>query len=273
MITFSVLSLCRKRSRSSHLAVSARTIITLVMAVWLTYGCAALIPPERQLDPEAEQTAARLRRINAELNRFKCVGKLTLVLPAQANQSFRAAMAGQLRQRLRIDMFAPFGGAAGTVSSDGEHLFVVMHPTREYHIKRFGSGSLRRFIQMDVTVEDLLEMMVGRIPMADGLFARTEQDDDGHDSYLVLVDHRNRIRQRITLDDSLMPVRSEWFDRSQQLDYTLAIVGRQVVAGFVLPERIDLASAQGGRLSVLLERYEANAQLDQKLFVPAKPSL
>jgi hypothetical protein len=147
-----------------------------------------------------------------------------------------------------------------------------MHPTREYHIKRFGSGSLRRFIQMDVTVEDLLEMMVGRIPMADGLFARMEQDADGNDSYLVLVDHRNRIRQRITLDDSLMPVRSEWFDRSQQLDYTLAIVGRQVVAGFVLPERIDLASAHGGRLSVLLERYEANAQLDQKLFVPAKPS-
>jgi hypothetical protein len=230
-----------------------------------------LIPPERQLDPVGGQTAAQLRRINTELTRFKCVGKLTLVLPAQATQSFRAAVAGQLRQRLRIDMFAPFGGAAGTVSSDGDHLFVVMHSTREYHRKRFGSGSLRRFIQMDVTVEDLLEMMVGRIPMADGLSARTEQDADGYDSYLVLVDHRNRIRQRIAMDDSLMPVRSEWFDRSQQLAYTLTIIGRQVVAGFVLPERIDLASAHGGRLSLVLERYEANVQLNQKLFVPAKP--
>ncbi len=272
MIPFSDLSLCRKRSRSSHSAISARTFIALAMVVWLTSGCALLIPPERDLDPEAEQTAARLRRINAELTRFKCVGKLTLVLPAQTNQSFRAAMAGQLRQRLRIDMFAPFGGAAGTVSSDGNHLFIVMHPTREYHRKRFGSGSLRRFIQMDVTVQDLLEMMVGRIPMADGLSARTEQDANGYGRFLVLVDHRNRIRQRITLDDSLMPVRSEWFDHGQQLDYTLTIDGRQVVDDFVLPERIDLASAHGGRLSVVLERYEANVHLDQELFVPAKPS-
>ena len=70
----------------------------------------------------------------------------------------------------------------------------------------------------------------------------------------------------------MMPVRSEWFDRNQQSDFILTVDGRQHVAGFVLPRRIELAGAKGARVSMVLERYEANAQLNEDLFVPARPS-
>jgi len=215
---------------------------------------------------------AGLRQTNADLTRFKCVGKMTLSGPQQPAQSFRAAMAGQLTDRLRIDMFAPFGGSAGTVSSDGKHLYLVMHTSREYYKRRFGSGSLRRMIQVNITVGDLLELLVGRIPMVEEFSARLTSDGNEAQTQLVLVDQWGRTRQRVTIDDAMHPVASVWFDSHQNPLYSLTVTGTQTVDGFVLPKRIDLSGASGERVSVTLEHYEANARFDENLFIPAPPS-
>jgi hypothetical protein len=224
-----------------------------------------------QRDMAAEQMVAGLLHTNAELTRFKCVGKMTLSGPKPPAQSFRAAMAGQLSDRLRIDMFAPFGGSAGTVSSDGKHLFLVMHPSREYYKRRFSSGSLRHLIQISVTVGDLLELLVGRIPIDSELSARLTPDDNKVPHQLDLVDRWGRVRQRVSVDDSMHPVASVWFDSNQNPIYSLTLTGTQVIDGFVLPKRIDLSGASGERVSITLDRYEANARFDESMFILAPP--
>jgi hypothetical protein len=222
-------------------------------------------------DPAAEEMVARLKATNAGLTRFKCLGKLTLAAAGQPVQSFRAAMAGALNDRLRIDMFAPFGGSAGTFSSDGKHLFLVWHPSGETYKKRYGGGNLRRMLQIDVSVDDLLELMVGRIPIEENRSARLEPVGEGDPVWLLFVDEKGRIRQRISVDAHNKPLRSEWFDSSQRVTHTLTINGRQVVDGFDLPQRIDLAGGKGERITMVLERYSANVPLDDQLFVPLKP--
>ena len=252
--------------------------LILIIMAWLPTACTRFSAPDIQRDMVAEQMVARLRQTNASLTRFKCVGKLTLSGPNRPTQSFRAAMAGQLSDRLRIDMFAPFGGSAGTVSSDGKYLYLVMHPSREYYKRRFGSGSLHRMIQINVTVGDMLELLVGRIPMDAGFSAllmpdtRFIPDKDANQTHLVFVDRWGKTRQRITLDDAMHPVRSVWFDSSQHPAYTLTVTGQQVIDGFVLPSRIDLSAVSGDRVSVALDRYEANTCFDESLFIPAPPS-
>jgi len=243
--------------------------LILILAAWLPSACTHFSPPDIQLDMAAERVVDSLRQINAGLTRFKCVGKLTLSGPNRPAQSFRAAMAGQLADRLRIDMFAPFGGAAGTVSSDGKYLFLVMHPSGEYHKRRFGNGSLRRMIQINVTVGDLLELLMGRIPMDAGFSARLMPDEDEVQTDLVLVDRWGKTRQRITVDESLHPVQSVWFDSSQNPVYSLTVTGQQVLDGYVLPKRIDLSAASGERVSIVLDRYETNARFDESLFILA----
>jgi len=245
--------------------------ITLILAAWLPSACTRFSPPDIQRDMAAEQLVAGLRLTNADLTRFKCVGKIILSGPKQPAQNFRAALAGQLTDRLRIDMFAPFGGSAGTVSSDGKHLFLVMHPSREYYKRRFGSGSLEPVIQINVTVGDLLELLVGRIPMDTELFPRLGVDENEAQPHLVLVDRWGRTHQRITVDDSMHPVASEWFDGHQNPIYSLTVTGTQIIDGFVLPKRIDLSGASGERVTVILERYDANARFDDSLFIPAPP--
>ncbi len=266
-------------SRLNHRSLSHRSpfctngwlVIILVIAAWLTSSCARFSPPDSQRDLVAEQLVARLRSTNADLSRFKCVGKIIMTGPKQPLQSFRAAIAGQLSDRLRIDMFAPFGGSAGTVSSDGKHLFLVMHPSREYYKIRFGSGSLEQMIHIDVSVGDLLELLVGRIPMNAEFSARLAPDENEGQRDLILVDRWGRTRQRVTVDDSMHPVASAWFDGHRNTIYTLTVTGTQTIDGFVLPGQIDLSGPSGERVTVNLDRYEVDARFDDSLFIPAPP--
>lgn len=246
--------------------------LILILAAWLPSACTRFSAPDVQPDLAAEEIVAKLKQTNTGLARFKLVGKMILSGPNRPTQSLRSAMAGQLPDRLRIDMFAPFGGSAGTVSSDGKYLYLVMHPSREYHKRRFGKGNLRRMIQINVTVADLLEMLVGRIPMDSESSARLIPATDEFRTHLVMIDRWGKARQRITLDDRTRAVRSVWLDGRQNPAYTLVVTGQQTIDGFVLPKRIDLSAASGNRVSVTLDRYEANAHFDEDLFVVAPPA-
>jgi len=247
--------------------------IVRLLCIWtVLWGCAHGPAVEVQRDRAAEALVARLKATNVSLTSFKCLGKMTLADTGQPVQSFRAAMAGALSDRLRIDMVAPFGGSAGTFSSDGKHLFLVRHPSGEYYKKRYGSGSLRRLLQIDVSVVDLLELMVGRIPLSDNGSAKLIRAGEADGRQLLFVDEAGRIRQRISVDAHDNPLRSEWYDRRQRTTHTLVLEGRQVVDGYDLPRRIDLIGSKGERVTFRLERYEANVPLDDQLFAPSKPT-
>lgn len=251
--------------------INMRFVIILTLVACLASACTRFLPIEIKPDIAADRVVAQLTQVNAGLIRFKCVGQMKLSGPNRPLQSFRTAMAGMLPDRLRIDMLAPFGGVAGTVASDGSNLVLVMHSAGEYHKKRFGNGSLRRMIQIDVSVGDLLDLLVGRIPIDTDLSARLVAADGDFPPLLVFLDHWGRIRQRIQLDAHMQPVHAEWLDSSQQTAYSLTVGGSQVVEGFTLPERIEIVGAGGERVSLALERYEANARLDENLFAPPRP--
>jgi len=244
---------------------------TIIFVMLGQTACTRFFPLDAPADAKADQLVARLKQTNTDLRRFKCVGKMALAGPDLPFRSLRAAVAGQLDDQLRIDMFAPFGGAAGTLAGDGRHLFLVMHPSREYYKKRFGSGNLHRLIQIDITVRELLELMVGRVPIDDHRSARLVAGQAGFPDRLELVDSSGRTRQRISLDESMTPRRSEWFDRHRQRTHALTFTGLQSIEGFRLPERIDLTGSKGARVTVVLERYEANAELNERLFAPDNP--
>ena len=257
-----------QRSLPNHSPIRKRICLALMVMsmVWWPMACTKLFLADVQQDHAAEQILGQLRQTNANLTRFKCVGKITLTGRNQPTQSFRAAMAGQLADRLRIDMFSPFGGSAGTISSDGNFLYLVMPPSRDYIKKRAGSGSLKRLIRIDLSVNDLLELLMGRMPIKAGYTVQSEPTQNVALIDLVLIDRWGNTRQRITVDQSMRPVRFTCYDSNDHMIYSLTVSGRQVVDGFVLPERFDLSGSSGQRVSVSLFHYEANSHLSESLF-------
>jgi len=262
----SALSLLYARSLRILIICAASILILLGIS-----ACARFLPVDLPSDAAADRLVAQWKQTNLDLQRFKCVGKVVLKGPGQPPRSMRAALAGQVDSHLRIDLFAPFGGTTGTFASDGRNLFLVMYPSREYYKSRFGRGSLRRLLQIEITVDDLLELMVGRIPIDENQLARLVPGQGDSPDLLELIDSGGWIRQRITLDESMQPLKSEWFDRRQKRTHVLDLVGFQFVNGFRLPERIELAGKEGVRVTVALERYDPNAELNERLFAPDNP--
>jgi outer membrane lipoprotein-sorting protein len=241
--------------------------ILLILLTMLPSACTRFYAPPIQRDMAAERLVKRLKQTNAGLVRFKCVANLALASPKRPLQSFRTAMAGVLPDRLRIDLISPYGGSAGAIASDGKHFYIVMYRSHEYYKKRFGNGSLRRLIDVDITVGDLLDLMVGRIPIDDEWWPRLKPAEDNTGSELILRDRWGRTRQRIILDTDGRPARSTWFDSRQQMTFTAAFAGWQEIEGFVLPRKIDLTGKGGERVSVALRHYTVNAALNDRIFI------
>jgi outer membrane lipoprotein-sorting protein len=238
----------------------------MVLVLLLT-GCARRTISDFPLDMAGERLADMLRQTNNGLLQFKSMGRISILRPKQPKQSFRAAIAGQLPDRLRIDLIAPYGGSAGTISSDGRYLYLVMHASGEYHKKCIGNGSLRRVIHMDITVAELLEFMMGRVPMVQNVRAQLFPGDSGEPARLTLIDRKGDPKQRITLNASMQhPITAQWLDRNLEPIFDVTLSGSLKNRGFTLPEQIRLASEHGEVVTVLLERYEANADINNSLF-------
>ncbi|GAB6907605.1 hypothetical protein DESC_240037 [Desulfosarcina cetonica] len=253
-------------------ASAVRGLLLLFVFLGLTSGCSYLVPPAPVADPAAEALVTRLNHANAGLAQFKWVGRLSLARPNRPVQVYRAAVAGQHDDRLRIDLFSPVGGSAASFSSDGSDFYVIEHASREYHKKAVGRGSLRAFVGLDIHIKDLLEFMAGRIPVETECVAqRVPVEEEDAPLELRLVDRRGRVRQRITLDQTMRPAAVVWFDSSGKAIYTLTITSLQDIDGFTVPRQMALSDITGRRLSFRLDRFMANAPMSEDLFVLPPP--
>jgi outer membrane lipoprotein-sorting protein len=240
-------------------------LVCLLVGAWLPIACTHF-PPAVSGDPAAVRLAADIRDANGQLKGFRCMARMTIAGSNHPPQTFRAAVAGRLPDRMRMDMLTPFGAPAANFSSDGRHLYLVNHQSRDYYKTRMGSGSLRRLIHVDISVTELLGLLMGRIPVNPQWTARMIADPEGAAPGLAFFDHRGVERQRIRVDSANRPVEAVWYDRRHRLVHRLTIDGRQEVDGFTLPVCLELATDAGDRVTVRLNRYEPNVHFDDSVF-------
>jgi hypothetical protein len=120
-------------------------------------------------------------------------------------------------------------------------------------------------------VAELLEMMVGRIPVEKAFRVRLIEEASEKDRILALVDRRGEVRQKIFMDSTGMPYRAEWFDPKGRLLHSLVRRGDQRINDFFLPQQIELSDVPGNHVLIRIERYEANATIEESLFTLDPP--
>lgn len=263
----------RIKSEPGTTSSSLPVLLFLLMLLLMMSGCAFFSPPvPLPPDPVAEAIIRDLQETNAHLFQFKGIGQIRIFLPEEPVQVFRVAIAGQMTDHLRIDLLSPVGGSAATFSSNGRHVFLIRQtPPVEYHKKKARSGLLRRLTGIDIEVSDLLELIVGRIPVAPECTAHMAADGISSGEAVELVDKKGRVRQRIVVAADGKPVEAVWFDTGQKPVYTVHRLGEKNVSGFVFPQRIELFTPDEHRLVVSLDRYFPDAPMDVDLFNPPPP--
>ncbi len=259
---------CRngRNSAFANAMVSKWLPVVSILILCLPVACSHLAAPDIPKDVQAEKIVTGIVQGDSALTSFTCMAKIVLAMPDQPQRFFRVAIAGRQPKWLRMDLLTPFGGSSTTIASDGSHLFADIHSSGEFYERPIGRGDLSRFTGIDITVGELLDFLMGRIPVDKKYIARMVQGATMDPVQVELVDRRAIPRQRITLDEKYRPIRAQWLDEHGTPLRTLMFSGSMTIDGFVLPETIQLTAASQMGITLTIQRYNPNPAVSVGIF-------
>lgn len=227
-------------------------------------GCAWLIAPPES-DPTAAQYLTRWTEHNAGLKQFK--GLLRVQIKAEGQTlSGRAALAGIIPDRLRVELLHTLGQPITSLAGDGTTIRV--HAVSEGRFYRWDqtSKALERFIHVPLGIEALLEILSGRPPLP--AYAAAQMDGETEDAGdLVLKDRWNNVAADLRGDAEGRIRMFRSLDIEGGLQYEVHWDAWQEVAGYNLPRTVRMTSGRGDQVTWTLERFWPDVEIPPATFV------
>jgi hypothetical protein len=117
---------------------------------------------------------------------------------------------GVLLDKLRFDVFSPFGVTLSTLTSDGDQF--SLYDLREKVFLRGPANScnIARFTQVPVPPFALVQMLRGEAPVLVHEPAQASLEWDGWDGYLIQISSKNQARQSIHLEPTEATWNRDW---------------------------------------------------------------
>jgi outer membrane biogenesis lipoprotein LolB len=227
-------------------------------------GCAWLMAPP-QSDPEATQHLTRWAEHNAGLKRFK--GLLRVQIKAQGQTlNGRAALAGIIPDRLRVELLQTLGQPITSLVGDGTTIRVhAVSEGRFYQWDQTGSA-LERFIHVPVGIDALLEVLSGRPPLPAYVAAQMDaKTEDARD--IVLKDRWNSVVAAVQCDAEGRIRTFRSVDVEGVAQYEVHWDAWQQVAGYDLPRTVRMISGRGDQVTWTLERFWPDVEIPPGTFV------
>jgi outer membrane biogenesis lipoprotein LolB len=246
----------------------------LVSACFLLCHCSARLPgtltPESEfIDPRAEQLLNTVLAANEGLESIKGMGRVKLLLDDQL-QTFRAAWGGKQPDRFRLDVLVLTGQPVTSFACDGQHIYFLSYLENKLYRSKASAKSLKRIISIDMTIEDFLDLISGRLPVEKEGGVRLEEKADSGLHLLLDGSGRDHL-DTIYLDADGSTVRK--FERREpkgKLLYRVVFGDFEETDGFRLPESVTIQDENGRMVHVDVERAWVNPGLTDEQFVLKK---
>ncbi len=222
-----------------------------------------MAPP--QSDPKAAQHLTRWTEHNAGLKRFK--GLLRVQIKAEGQTlNGRAALAGIIPDRLRVELLQTLGQPITSLVGDGTTIRVhAVSEGRFYQWDQTGSA-LERFIHVPVGIDALLEILSGRPPLP--AYVAAQMDAKTEDACnIVLKDRWNSVVADLQCDAEGRIRTFRSMDVEGVLQYEVHWDAWQPVAGYNLPRTVRMISGRGDQVTWTLERFWPDVEIPPATFV------
>jgi len=228
-------------------------------------------PADRVRSEQASRIVSGLKQKNTGLLTFKGVGKLKLIDGARV-QSVRIMWAAALDEKIRFELRTFAGQPVAGIAGDGKWLYAASYRPEPVFRKQSANNSLKRIIAVPIHVTDMIELIAGRIPMADYRDASLVSSPGQTGYVLELRKSRGRVLEKIYLDDTLAVVKGiERFDGSGKPAYRARFFKFRSIDGFHIPHRIELTGENGRSLELIIEQYWPNVSIPPSAFVLTPP--
>lgn len=165
-------------------------------------------PPPPSQFPTAAAALSRLREVQACSQGVRAEGKLDYYGPNGRVRGSLLYLAMQ-PERIRLDVFSPFGATLSTLTSDGERFALYDLSKRSFVRGAANTCNLQRFTQVPLPPHAFVQLLRGESPV---LVHAPEQAtiawEDG--SYRVRIQSRHRAEQEIRLVPRQMDYLLPW---------------------------------------------------------------
>jgi len=247
----------------------------LLAALFLT-ACAGIIqkPADEKISTEltqARELVAALGARNHNLSTFKGTGRFKIWQKGRV-LSTRAAWVGSYPDKLRVAVMNPAGQPMASLSTDGQHLYMVSHTEGKFYKKSSTNPTLQRLLSIPISARDIISILTVRLPMREYDTAELTADESEERYMLTLARKWQGVTEKIYIDtDKRTVLQVEIFDALDILSYRTVFQGKLPVDEFELPARIMISDTQGNRFELDIDTYRTDVSPAPSIFVLNPP--
>lgn len=272
-------------------------ICLLVIASTIFSGCAVLnfLKPEVQ-DLKAMHIVKELQNRNRTLKTSKGTGWITLA-GNKKTQKFRMAWAASFPDKIRITLLSA-GHPMETIAADGNKLTIVSHTgSHPPHTINSSNPSLKHIISIPVTIQDIITLLCGRIPLGEfdsaHFFSLPKPADTNiRPENPFKIDTTGTEGQKGTAHNlklqscQMLILKKKWSGKTRKLfmDDAWNVFGLYIMDQdktpclsvlydeysqfneFTIPSKININERSGFRMNLEITGYQANIPIKQSVF-------
>lgn len=216
--------------------------------------------------PLARQLLEQLNSANGDLTRFKGIARLKMIDNGQTT-SGRIALAALLPDKIRVALLNPLGQPVTSLSGNGKYISIFLHnENKNYHVRQ-SAAAIERLIHIPIKVEDLQEILLGRVPVPTDNVVQVESSKGNIDILAVMKQWRGVV-SKLVVDRSTSRVLSmESFNKHGNLKYSVHWSSWRTNGIYNIPHQVILKS-QGRQLTISMDRFWPNADMPPSFFDP-----
>lgn len=226
---------------------------------------AGLPSPE---DRAAADKASELALINQTLLSFSGVGKLTVKRKGQILLKERVAWVGAAPDKLSLVVFVS-GFPTLRFASDGKWFYLI-EPRESgfaYRRTRASDSALAQIIGIEISFEEVIALLRGRVPLTDFSAARLTPGPDVPGDELSLRKWWG-VQQKIWLETGGgRPLSMEQYRRSGLQRYRVVFDETIRIENYRVPQRLSILAGGESEFSLVIDRYLPNPEVSPDTFV------
>ncbi len=251
-------------------------IYPLLMATFLLLaGCAQMVgerpsgpgvPPSADID--AIDRVTELKRINQGLLSFSGVGKLAVKRKGEMLLNERVAWVGAAPDKLSLVVFIS-GFPTLRFASDGSWFYLIEpHETESVFRKvRASDSTLSQIIGIQITFDEVIALLRGRIPLADFSTARLSPGSGEIPDALALRKWYG-LQQKIWFaKGSGRPLSMERYESGGARRYRVYLDEPRQIKDYQVPQRISIFAEDETEFDLLIDRYLPNPEISADMFI------
>ena len=217
------------------------------------------------------QLVTSLQRANETLRSYKGLGRVKFSR-SYAIQSARVVFAGDDTCKLRFELLGIYGQPITSIAYDGSWFYLAQHSENLFHKQRHSKGDLSQLITIPVKLGELNALLAGHVPMIKPSSVQLYKTPENEGFRLVLKTGWLKHKQEhiYILPDMKTVWKYEMFEKPNVLLYEAEIKHYRTYEGYWIPQHIEFIDKDKNSLSLEVERYWPNAEIDSSLFVLKK---